>query len=80
MAENATKQLCVVSYNPSLTTGECMPHEAFTVGATCESDMATVFFGTAFGPKVAPRVMSGILAFSIFGNVVVMAFTAANGK
>ena len=41
--------------------------------------MATVFFGEAFGNDVAPRVMSGIIAFSIFGNIVVMTFTASRG-
>jgi len=43
-------------------------------------DMATLFFGEVFGNEAAPRVMSGILALSIFGNVVVMTFTASRGK
>lgn len=46
----------------------------------CRLDMATVFFGTIFGRNIAPRVMAGIIAFSIFGNVVVMTFTASRGK
>jgi hypothetical protein len=46
----------------------------------CNLDMATVFFGAVFGPGVAPRVMSGIIAASIFGNVVVMTFTASRGR
>ena len=41
--------------------------------------MATVFFGDVFGNDIAPRVMSGIIAFSIFGNIVVMTFTASRG-
>ena len=41
--------------------------------------MATVFFGEVFGNDIAPRVMSGIIAFSIFGNIVVMTFTASRG-
>lgn len=41
--------------------------------------MATIFFEDAFGNELAPRVMSGIIAFSIFGNIVVMTFTAARG-
>lgn len=42
-------------------------------------DMATVFFGEVFGNDIAPRVMSGIIALSIFGNIVVMTFTASRG-
>ncbi|KAL8898588.1 MAG: hypothetical protein Q9207_006621 [Kuettlingeria erythrocarpa] len=45
-----------------------------------ELDMATVFFREVFGNELAPRVMSGIIAFSIFGNVVVMTFTASRVK
>lgn len=43
-------------------------------------DMATVFFKDVFGNELAPRVMSGIIAFSIFGNIVVMTFTASRVK
>lgn len=49
------------------------------VEANCKLDMATVFFGAVFGGDLAPRVMSGIIAFSIFGNIVVMTFTASRG-
>lgn len=42
--------------------------------------MATVFFREVFGNELAPRVMSGIIALSIFGNVVVMTFTASRGR
>ena len=45
-----------------------------------ESDMANVFFQKVFGNEIAPRVMSGIIALSIFGNIVVMTFTASRGK
>lgn len=41
--------------------------------------MATVFFKEVFGNDLAPRVMSGIIALSIFGNIVVMTFTASRG-
>lgn len=41
--------------------------------------MATVFFRDIFGNDLAPRVVSGIIAFSIFGNIVVMTFTASRG-
>ena len=41
--------------------------------------MATVFFSEVFGNDVAPRVMSGIIAFCIFGNIIVMTFTASRG-
>ena len=41
--------------------------------------MATVFFREVFGNELAPRVMAGLIAFSIFGNVVVMTFTASRG-
>ncbi|KAL8715355.1 MAG: hypothetical protein Q9220_000688 [cf. Caloplaca sp. 1 TL-2023] len=43
-------------------------------------DMATVFFREIFGNELAPRIMSGIIALSIFGNVVVMTFTASRVK
>ena len=45
----------------------------------CKLDMATVFFGAVFGGDLAKRVMSGIIAFSIFGNILVMTFTASRG-
>lgn len=43
-------------------------------------DMATLFFGEVFGNDTAPRVISGIIACSIFGNIVVMTFTASRVK
>jgi hypothetical protein len=42
--------------------------------------MATLFFATIFGPGIAPRVMAALIATSIFGNIVVMTFTAARVK
>ncbi|KAL8661586.1 MAG: hypothetical protein Q9202_005472 [Teloschistes flavicans] len=45
-----------------------------------ELDMATVFFREVFGNEIARRVMSGIIALSIFGNVVIMTFTASRVK
>ena len=46
----------------------------------CKLDMATVFFSAIFGGNMARRVMSGLIAASVFGNVVVMTFTASRGK
>ncbi|KAL8836843.1 MAG: hypothetical protein Q9176_006077 [Flavoplaca citrina] len=43
-------------------------------------DMANIFFENVFGNEIAPRVMSAIIAFSIFGNIVVMTFTASRVK
>lgn len=43
-------------------------------------DMATLFFKEIFQNEVAPRVMSGIIALSVFGNIYVTTFTASRGK
>jgi amino acid transporter len=43
-------------------------------------DMATLFFAQMFGHKGAQRVMAALIAFSIFGNIVVMTFTASRVK
>jgi amino acid transporter len=45
-----------------------------------QRDMATMFFGEIFGNDQAKRVMSGLIAFSILGNIVVITFTAARVK
>ncbi|KAL8933025.1 MAG: hypothetical protein Q9211_006005 [Gyalolechia sp. 1 TL-2023] len=45
-----------------------------------ELDMATTFFRKVFGNETAPRIMSGIIALSIFGNIVIMTFTASRVK
>lgn len=43
-------------------------------------DMASVFFQELFQNSVAPRVMSGLIALSIFGNLVVTSFTLSRGS
>lgn len=43
-------------------------------------DMANNFFHDVFGNDIAPRVMSGIIALSIFGDIVAVTFTASRGK
>jgi amino acid transporter len=49
-------------------------------GIAQAEDMATVFFSQLFGDETAKRVMAAMIAFSIFGNIVVMTFTAARVK
>ncbi|KAK5651815.1 hypothetical protein OQA88_11683 [Cercophora sp. LCS_1] len=43
-------------------------------------NMAVVFFGQVFGAEVAKRVMAAVIAVSIFGNILVMTFTASRVK
>ncbi|KAI9809233.1 MAG: hypothetical protein M1825_002524 [Sarcosagium campestre] len=43
-------------------------------------NIAAEFFRAIFDAEVAERVISGILSFSIFGNIVVMTFTASRVK
>jgi amino acid transporter len=43
-------------------------------------DMAILFFQKLFGVDVARRVMSGVIALSILGNIIVMTFTASRVK
>lgn len=43
-------------------------------------DIATLFLGRVFGNDGARRAMDALIAFSIFGNLVVMTFTAARVK
>ncbi|KAI9651585.1 MAG: hypothetical protein M1831_000596 [Alyxoria varia] len=43
-------------------------------------DMATIFFQELFGSKIAARVISGMIAVSILGNLVVMTLTASRVK
>ena len=45
-----------------------------------QRNMATVFFGLVFGNETATRVMDGMIALSIFGNLLVMTFTAPRVK
>lgn len=49
-------------------------------GLPVAEDMASVFFAQIFGNEVAKRVMNGFICFSIFGNIIVMTFTAARVK
>jgi hypothetical protein len=42
-------------------------------------DLATLFFRDIFGEGAAPKAMAALIAFSIFGNLVVMTFTASRG-
>ena len=47
-----------------------------------QRNMATVFFGQIFGDdnRAARRAMDSIIAFSIFGNLLVMTYTASRVK
>lgn len=45
-----------------------------------EVPMATLFFGQIFGNDIAKQALSGLVAVSIFGNIVVMTFTASRVK
>lgn len=63
-AKLTTAQLCAVSFDSRLDS---------------DLDMATLFFAEVFGTDAAPRVMSGLIALSILGNIVVMTFTASRG-
>jgi amino acid transporter len=42
--------------------------------------MATLFFGQVFGSETAKQALAGLVALSIFGNIVVMTFTASRVK
>lgn len=41
--------------------------------------MATLFFRDVFGEGAAPKAMASLIAFCIFGNLIVMTFTASRG-
>ena len=56
----------------------CAVPKDMQLGST--QDMATLFFSQMFGDEAAKRVMAGFIAFSIFGNIVVMTFTAPRVK
>jgi hypothetical protein len=43
-------------------------------------DIASIFFQRVFGNETARRVMQGAIALSIFGNIIVMTFTASRVK
>lgn len=57
-----------------------IPKESYTEVTGTTIDMATAFFYDLFGPGAAPRAMAGLVAFSIFGNILVLTFTAARVK
>ena len=42
--------------------------------------MSLIFFRQLFGNDTAQRVISGAIAFSMLGNLVVQTFTASRGK
>jgi amino acid transporter len=58
-----------------------VPKEAYLSTPTNTIGIASTFlhylFDTTMGPHTATRVMAGLICISIFGNVVVMTFTAA---
>lgn len=45
-----------------------------------EVAIATLFFGQMFGNDTAQQALAGLVALSIFGNIVVMTFTASRVK
>lgn len=61
-----------------------VPKEVYTASPSNSLNMAGAFlhylFDESHGPRTAERVMAGLIATSIFGNVVVMTFTAARVK
>ncbi|KAH0556312.1 hypothetical protein GP486_005760 [Trichoglossum hirsutum] len=61
-----------------------VPKEAYTTIPMNTIDMAGAFFHDIFdstnGDHMARRVMSGLIAVSIFGNILVLTFTAARVK
>lgn len=68
-----TAQLLVVP------KGLVIPSEASTIPSSI--DMASLFFENLFDDQnSAKRAMAGLIAFSIFGNLIVMTFTAARVK
>ncbi|KAH8900565.1 hypothetical protein GQ53DRAFT_862956 [Thozetella sp. PMI_491] len=55
-----------------------VPHDLPEIAE--QRNMAVVFFGEVFGDELAKRVMAGAIAISIFGNILVMTFTASRVK
>ncbi|KAK0754330.1 amino acid permease-domain-containing protein [Schizothecium vesticola] len=45
-----------------------------------QRNMGVVFFGRVFANDIAKRTMAGVIAISIFGNILVMTFTASRVK
>ena len=60
-----------------------VPQESYLNGSNT-IDMADAFlhdlFDSTYGPHIAQRVMAALIAFSIFGNILVLTFTAARVK
>jgi amino acid transporter len=60
-----------------------VPQESYLNGSNT-IDMADAFlhdlFDSTYGPHTAQRVMAALIAFSIFGNILVLTFTAARVK
>ena len=78
-----TCEPCICMFNPD-TAMQSLPTAQLCAVSIDQRfnnklDMATLFFTEVFGTNAAPRVMSGIIALSIFGNIVVMTFTASRG-
>jgi amino acid transporter len=61
-----------------------VPKEAYTETSESTIDMAGAFFhdlfDSSYGPHAAIRAMAALIAFSIFGNILVLTFTAARVK
>jgi amino acid transporter len=61
-----------------------VPKEVYTADPENSLNMAGAFlhylFDNSYGEDTAGRVMAGLIAVSIFGNVIVMTFTAARVK
>lgn len=61
-----------------------VPHVVYTTCPSNSLNMAGAFlhylFDQSSGPRTADRVMAALIAISIFGNVIVMTFTAARVK
>jgi amino acid transporter len=61
-----------------------VPKEVYTQTPSNSINMAGAFlhylFDSSSGPDTAKRVMAGLIAISVFGNILVMTFTAARVK
>jgi amino acid transporter len=61
-----------------------VPKETYTETSESTIDMAGAFFhdlfDSTYGPHAAIRAMAALIAFSIFGNLLVLTFTAARVK
>ncbi|KAF2180880.1 hypothetical protein K469DRAFT_692433 [Zopfia rhizophila CBS 207.26] len=57
-----------------------IPLEAITNSEYPDADIATLFFEKVFGNDAAKHLMQAMITFSIFGNLIVLTFTAARVK